>query len=86
MTEVSFNIFNHLQGVKFHLPLHFRNDSEVNLEESKREFIKMMQSHRDTLVNSSFVEVENDCDPREITVENINYITLHVDLYLEDHL
>ena len=85
-TEVTFNIFTQLQGVKFHLPLHFRNDSEVNLEESKREFIKMMQSHRDTLVNSSFVEVENDCDPREITVENINYITLHVDLYLEDHL
>ena len=66
----SYTRFKKLQGVKFHLPLHFRNDSEVNLEESKREFIKMMQSHRDILVNSNFVEV--------------NYIPFHVDLDLSD--
>lgn len=82
MTEVSFNIFNHLQGVRFHLPLNFRNDSEVNLEKSKREFIKMMQSQRDTLANSSFLEIEKDCDPGEITVENLNPITIRVELYL----
>jgi hypothetical protein len=56
MTEFSFYILTRLQGVKFHLPLNFRNDSEVNLKESKREFIKTMQSYRN--INLTTIHVE----------------------------
>ena len=37
----------------------------------------MMECQRDTLANSSFLEVEEDCDPGEITA-----ITIRVEEYL----
>jgi hypothetical protein len=79
MPEVSSNIFTHLQGIKFHLPLHFRNDSEMSLEESRIEFIKMMQSHKETLANSSFLSVAEDCDQEE---GSLNLVTIRVDVHL----
>ena len=70
MTEVNFYIFTRLQGVEFYLPLNFRNESEVDFKESKREFIKTMQSHRNWK-NFEF-----------INSEDINLTTIRVEQYL----